>query len=284
MQKNNTLYVTTFNKALYEATGKRLIETFNKYICKNGYGDAHLLIAQEDNVYDSDTTHLILHDILNLESYNWLNDWLKKFDHIIPVEYGGSMPNECDCKNLPVAKHFYKDHVRRCPNLGFNRRASKWFRKVAALHDAVHNFDYERIIFVDCDAYFKQELPESYLDKVFGDNDVIFHLGEHRKRLGTGIESGFIGFQGKGGRDFLQLVFDSYESGDFQKYDRWDDGYIFRKKWEEHPEFKYRDVVGPHKLKPFSHVVRYGLFSKYIEHDKGIHTHKYKIFVDSTRL
>ena len=85
------------------------------------------------------------------------------------------------------------------------------------------------------------------------------------------------------GYDFLNIVIDKFKTDDFKKYDRWDDGYIFRKAWEEHPEIPSRDVVGPHKLQPYAHVVRYGLFAKYIEHDKGCHSRKYKVFKDSTR-
>jgi hypothetical protein len=114
---------------------------------------------------------------------------------------------------------------------------------------------------------------------------LFFHLGTHRKRIGTGIESGFIGFSNDNkGFDFLQIVIDSFTSGDYRKYDRWDDGYVFRKIWEEHPEIPSKDVVGPHALKPFSHVVRYGIFAKYLEHDKGSHTRRYGIFTDSTRI
>ena len=74
------------------------------------------------------------------------------------------------------------------------------------------------------------------------------------------------------------MVIDTYTSRNYLKYDRWDDGYIFRKLWEEHPEFPSRDVVGPHPALPFSHVVKYCLFTDCIEHDKGSHVNNYQIW------
>ena len=144
---------------------------------------------------------------------------------------------------------------------------------------------YERIVFIDSDVVFKKSITDEFLDIIFSNAGFFFHLGKHRKRIGTGIESGFIGFSNDNrGFEFLQIVIDSFTSGDYRKYDRWDDGYVFRKIWEEHPEIPSKDVVGPHQLKPFSHVVRYGIFAKYLEHDKGSHTRRYGIFTDSTRI
>ena len=105
---------------------------------------------------------------------------------------------------------------------------------------------------------------------------IFFHLGKIRRRRGQGMESGFIGFQKKhGGYDFLDLVIDKYQSGEYKKYKRWDDSYLFRKVWDEHclysdeNKISYRDVVGPNP--ETSHVVEEGLFADYIEHNKGFH-------------
>jgi hypothetical protein len=278
---NKTLYVTSFNKKLFDATGKAMIQSF---LSSKIEGD--LLVTHEDDIAKeipkADTISL-----LKLEDYEFLNHWLRENKDIIPTEYGGEMEG-CGCKDIPPNKHYYKDHIKRCPNLGFNRRASLWFRKIAAMHKALSvskDKGYERIVFIDSDVVFKKTITDEFLDKIFKSAGFFFHLGIHRKRIGTGIESGFIGFsKNNQGFDFLQIVINSFITGDYRKYDRWDDGYVFRKIWEEHPEIPSKDVVGPHQLKPFSHVVRYGMFAPYLEHDKGSHTRRYKIFTDSTRI
>ena len=278
---NNILYVTSFNKKLFDVTGKAMIQSFL------GTGiEGDLLITYEDGIKEeipsSDNTLF-----LDLGSYDFLLDWLETNKDIIPVKYGGEMEG-CGCSDLPTSKHYFKDHVQRCANLGFNRRASLWFRKIAAMNYALKLSEekgYSKIVFIDSDVVFKNKITEEFMNKVFANNGFFFHLGTHRKRIGTGIESGFIGFSKENrGFEFLQIVIDSFISGDYRKYDRWDDGYVFRKIWEEHPEIPSRDVVGPHSLKPFSHVVRYGMFAKYLEHDKGSHTRKYGIFKDSTKI
>ena len=278
---NNILYVTSFNKKLFDVTGRAMIRSF---LGAEIEGD--LLVTYEDDIKDEipDSEKISL---LKLETYDFLNDWLETNRDVIPVEHGGDYKG-CECDKLPASEQYNRGHVRRCPNMGFNRRACLWFRKIAAMNHALklsEEKNYSKIVFIDSDVVFKNKITEEFMNKVFANNGFFFHLGTHRKRIGTGIASGFIGFSKENrGFEFLQIVIDSFISGDYRKYDRWDDGYVFRKIWEEHPEIPSRDVVGPHSLKPFSHVVRYGMFAKYLEHDKGSHTRKYGIFKDSTKI
>jgi len=281
---NDILYTTTFNKKLFDATGQQMISSFF-----NSEIEGDLLIAYEDDIENE----LPLNDktiLFSLDRDEFLQNWLEKNKDFIPVEHGGTYPGNCNCEELielSSESHRY-GHLDKCLNMGFNRRSSLWFRKIAAMNHALKLSEekgYSKVVFIDSDVVFKNKITEEFMNKVFGNNGFFFHLGTHRKRIGTGIESGFIGFsKDNRGFEFLQIVIDSFTSGDYRKYDRWDDGYVFRKVWEEHPEIPSRDVVGPHAMKPFSHVVRYGIFAKYLTHDKGIHTHKYQIFKDSTRL
>ena len=83
----------------------------------------------------------------------------------------------CDCKNIPPNKHYYKDHIQGCPNLGFNRRASLWFRKIAAMHRALDiskEKGYERIVFIDSDVVFKKSITDEFLDKIFSNAGFFF--------------------------------------------------------------------------------------------------------------
>jgi len=72
----------------------------------------------------------------------------------------------------------------------------------------------------------------------------------------------------------LQHVIDSFTSGDFKKYRRWDDGYVFRMIVNEHPEIKTRDIV---ENLEFMNVVEPGPFGKFVKHNKGIHGRDFNI-------
>tara|TARA_A100001515_G_C4579298_1_gene212469 strand:+ start:960 stop:1796 length:837 start_codon:yes stop_codon:yes gene_type:complete len=273
---SKTLYVTSFNKKIFKFTGKRMIDSF---LHAGVEGD--LLVTHEEGIAEDiqSADNIVLFD---LDSDPFLHNWLDENKDIIFEEFGGTFKG-CDCDKLPASKHYLKGHVRHCPGLGFNKRACFWFRKIAAMKEAMRiaNEDnqYDRVVFIDSDVVFKTAITESYMDSIFKGAGFFFHLGPHRSRIQTGIESGFIGFsRANKGFDFLQMVIDSFVTKDFRRFDRWDDGYVFRKVWEEHPEIPSKDVVGNHPLKPYAHVVRYGAFAKYLEHEKGSHTRKYGLF------
>jgi hypothetical protein len=273
---SKTLYVTSFNRKLYEATGRRMVDSF---VEQEVEGD--LLITYEDGVSEEiiESNKICFFD---LDSDEFLHGWLEDNKDIIFEEFGGTFKG-CDCDKLHPSKHYLKGHVKNCPGMGFNKRAPFWFRKIAAMKEAMRianeNNRYDRLVFVDSDIVFKAHLTEAYMDSIFRGVGFFFHLGPHRARLKTGIESGFIGFsRSNRGFEFLQLVIDAFSSGDFRRFDRWDDSFSFRKVWEEHPEIPSKDVVGNHPLEPRAHVVKYGAFAKYIDHEKGSHIRKYGVF------
>ena len=82
---NKTLYVTSFNKKLFDVTGKAMIESF---LSSKIEGD--LLVTHEDDIAQeipkADNISL-----LKLEDYEFLNHWLRENKDIIPIEYGGEM-------------------------------------------------------------------------------------------------------------------------------------------------------------------------------------------------
>ena len=190
---NKTLYVTSFNKKLFDATGKAMIQSF---LSSKIEGD--LLVTYEDDIAQeipkADTISL-----LKLEDYEFLNHWLRENKDIIPIEYGGEMEG-CGCKDIPSNKHYYKDHIKRCPNLGFNRRASLWFRKIAAMHKALSvskDKGYERVVFIDSDVLFKKSITDEFLDKIFNSAGFFFHLGIHRKSMTDGMMDMYLEKYGK---------------------------------------------------------------------------------------
>tara|TARA_R100000008_G_scaffold85460_1_gene75456 strand:+ start:3391 stop:4167 length:777 start_codon:yes stop_codon:yes gene_type:complete len=244
-----TLYVTSFNKKLYEATGKKMIESF---VFNKTEGD--LLITYEDGIDEEIPKHRKF-IFYNLEQDEWLAQWLKENEDIIPTFLGGKFEGE------------YGKAQK------FNNRASQWFRKIVALNKALdYKHEYDAIIFIDSDTIFTKKLPAENIDKIFDGASMFYHLGSYRRESNTGIESGIIGFNLKEmGAVILGLVINKFRSGEFREYLRWDDGYVFRKVVEENPQIPTRDVANCHE----SNVVEYGPFADYIFHNKGIHWKKH---------
>ena len=205
------LYVTSFNKKLYEATGKNMIESFVKWKVE---GD--LLITFEDS--------------LDLE--------------------------------IPKHKKFLFHNL-------FNTRAASGFRKIVAIRASLDK-GYDKIIFVDSDSVFKMMITENYVEEVLEGNSMFYHLGKLRRKNDMGIESGFIGWDlNNGGREYLNLVINSFDSGEFRKYTRWDDGYVFRMIVEENPQIKTKDLTKD--LESTIEVVPNGPFKNFVTHHKGVH-------------
>jgi len=265
------LYVTSFNKQLYYATGKKLLATYLKYKIQSP-----LLITYEDNI-DNKLPHKQNFKLYNLDKDNILQNWLKHFKFIIPKEYGGTALS-CSCK-LDKSKINYNWHGHQfgCPHSEWNRRASKWFRKIVALNYAL-TLNPDKILFLDSDVYFTNHLPEKAINNIFRENGLIYHYGPYRSRIKTGIESGVIGFAREGGGfQFLEKVIHCFTSGEFMQFPRWDDGYIFKVLLEKTPKnvLGRRDVVSVERRS--SHVVNLGLFRHFLVHDKGHHSRIHKI-------
>ena len=180
----DVLYVTSFSKKLYEATGKGIIDSFSLY-----QTESDILITYEGDIDLPDDARFIKHD---LGTNTFLSNWIEENRDIIPIEYGGDIPSS-QIKGL------------------WNRRASLWFRKIVALREALRfKDDYKAIVFCDCDCLFLKKIPNSLILKTFKrkdenknlrnsvsakssaplDNDFFYHKGPHR----DAIESGFMGF------------------------------------------------------------------------------------------
>lgn len=261
--------MTSFNKALYHTTGKKLIQTFMAKKIDNKF-----LITYEDEI-DNKIPKKDNFILYNLDKNTFLKDWLNRFNHIIPQEYGG-IAKKCSCHIITNVDK-WNGHNYGCPHSEWNRRASKWFRKIVALKVAL-SYNPEKILFLDSDVYFIKHLPDRIVNSIFREDGFIYHYGKYRQRIKTGIESGVIGFSREGGGfDFLNKVIVCFESGRFLNYPRWDDGYVFKMMLDETPKNK----LGRHDLvlreRRSSHVVNLGLFRHYLVHNKGWHTKKYGV-------
>jgi hypothetical protein len=242
------LYVTSFAEDMYNASGKNLIKSFI-----NTNQNGNLLICYENFNYICNNEKIFGYDLFKND---FLQNWLYKYKHIIPNFLGGTATEINNPKVFDSA----------------NRKASRWFRKIAALHYALNTYKtkYDYIIWIDSDCEFRIQIPIQLIINNLNLYDFFFYLGKKRFDKNKGIEAGFLGFNiNKNGSVYLNKVFDYFTSGDFIKEIRWDDGYIFRKILQyNHVQFNYNDLV---KSSNKISVMEEGPFANYIIHNKGFH-------------
>lgn len=252
------MYVTSFNDKLYNVTGRKMLHSF-----LNTKTEGDMLITHEK----LDPKVIVKAD--NFTEYDlaedqWLKDWTYNNRDIVAEKYGGE---------------WKIDYGNKGPgnDEGFRRQAARWFRKIVSLREAVRIHDHDAIVFVDSDTIFKRQLRAERIYKFLNGYALFHHTGEFRAKHDKGIESGFIGFNmNEGGREYLQRVFDCFESGDFRRYKRWDDSYVFHHVLTE-STFLHNDLVGHHIVKIGGRVVEHGPFRKDIDHAKGSHWRTHKV-------
>jgi len=257
---HNTLFITSFNKKLYDKTGKKMVESFFK-----NNPESKLLVCYEEFQYSEHDkySNLIKYD---LGESVFLNNWLKDNLDVIPKKFGGMIPD----KKLNV----------------WNFRASKWFRKIASFQIALSLYgdQYDSLVWIDCDSVIQNQFPTSLISDIFSDGnnqdmvDVFYHFGEERRKINTGFESGVIGFRNGNGYKVLEKVFECYVSKYYQNILRWDDGYIFRviiETLESKKLIKTVDLIDNkhilHQSDKKRDAINKGIFSNYIIHKKGVH-------------
>ena len=153
------LYITTFNKKLYNLSGKDFINSFLKYI-KNGV----LLICYEDEKPDFNSDRLIFY---NLAEDYFLKKWLETNKCRIPKFYGGELED-----NDPLFGKTYKEQPWA------KYRASRYFRKVVSLNYGLNTYsdNYDYIFVVDCDCEFKKNIDTDVVNLLFEDNISMFYF------------------------------------------------------------------------------------------------------------
>jgi|LULG01.1.fsa_nt_gb hypothetical protein len=270
---NRVLYVTSFNGPLFVATGSKLIHSFNK---RNVEGD--LFIAYEDAIkfpeFDENNQRIKNRILHKMDDDPFLLKWLKENEDIIPQKYGGKAPL---CDGCPNPNDNWRGHVDGCLNGTYHSRVSHWFRKIVALKAALdrHKDDYDIFVWCDCDIIFKDRLTNDFLLEVLGHHGAFYFLGPHRRKVKSGVESGFMAFsKTNGGYKFIETVISKFEDGSFRDYERRNDGYIFEKVFDE-VDVPSRDLV-IHGRKGMN-VMDESVFHKYFDHYKGDHWRRYGI-------
>jgi hypothetical protein len=238
------LYVTSFNEDMYIASGKSLVQSFIK-----SKMDDYLLVCYEGFSFNKriNNNKILSH---NLDNSEYLQTWLKDNADVIPTYLGGQATPD---KNPRVYSEW-------------NRKTSRWFRKIASLKYALDQYsdNFDAIIWLDSDCTILQKIDKRMIKYIFNGKRVFYHLGRLRYIRGMGVESSIIGFTNKG-YDILKKVINIYTTKKYKKYNRWDDGWIFR-------EILYgsdnMDLVG---TSTNNHVINQGPFNNYIQHNKGLH-------------
>lgn len=257
-KSKNTLYVTSFAKDMYDISGKALIETFVKNNPNN-----FMLVCYENMNFECESDNILKFD---LKDSTYLCKWIIRYADDIPVEFGGLATEY----NNPM---LFKNY--------FNKSASRWFRKIVSLEYAIKTLGryFDNVIWIDADCYSIRHIPDVIVDKIFGNFDVIYHLGKKRIANDLGVESGIIGFKRGAGYDFLLEVSNKYRYGSFMKYSRWDDGYIFRESVFECAKKNLMSIKKTNCLdlvinlrdSDRNEVIPYGPFRFFFIHEKGKH-------------
>lgn len=245
----NILFVTSFNKEIYDITGKKLLKSYLNFM--NEY---KLLVCYENFNIEINNNNIIYYD---LSKDTFLLNWLENNKKYIPKKFGG----EANIKSFAN---------------NWNIRASKWFRKIASLNYANVTFGdkYDYIIWVDADCIFKNKIPDIIFNKIFLNVGMFYYFGPYRKKNDKGYETGFLGFSKKdNGFILINNISNIYVNQKYLKFKRWDDGFIIRKMNEKYNKnIPTRDLAQNDKIKNNDVINHPNILQEYITHNKGIHT------------
>src|SRR4051812_34943388 len=105
-------YVTTFNKRLYEFSGREMLNGFI-----NTGTDGRIIVAYEEDCDIVKSNKVIP---VRIDKDPYLIEWVNKFKAHIPPEYGGTRTN-----------------WSRTKGVDFCRQTARWYRKIVALKRAL---------------------------------------------------------------------------------------------------------------------------------------------------
>ena len=253
------LYVTTFNQRLYDLTGKNLVKTFLENTT-----DSDLFVCYEDMEFKSESSRIKTY---NLDKSKYFTQWLEDNKENIPKFYGGLAEDKDPRFVLDRQKGQYWARFR----------ASRYFRKVAALNKGLNKFkdDYDIIFLIDSDCIFKKNIDLDKINELFSDDtSMIFFWGKHRRKINRGPESGFTGYKKiNNGFEFAQKICDTFGSGDFLKYEYWDDGFVIGQLINENQKnYKLKDLVAKSNKRTTRVMeIDYNPLFDYIHHFKNTH-------------
>lgn len=241
------LYVTSFNRKLYYATGQYLVNSFletdSEGVLLLTY-DEFPIYTREENIIQFNLGHSV-----------WLHDFFKSNPDILPANI-----QPCKCNNDPVNLSKVKFHKKGCYFTYWNRYLYRWINKIASLEYAVNTLLYTDIVWLDCDCLFKQKVTEEYILGQFKGHDTFYFKGPRREVEETGI----VGYRNV---QFIKSYIYRYTSGNFRNNIRWDDCYQYQM---ARKEYKIKSIdLGRHCIT--TDPIPESNFGQYITHTKGKH-------------
>jgi hypothetical protein len=253
---NEILFVTSSTKKMYDFSGKDLINSFIKH--------------QKDDIVYYTENFMLPKDIIkykqiierNIENDYYLISWLKKFSSYIPIQFGGQYDYTKD-------DNAYDNFLTPTKTKDWNYKCSLWFRKIVALYNSSIYLGkkYKYIIWIDNDCKILKNINIDIITNLFNNKEVFYFMGNKRKEIDFGIESGFIGFKKKNNKfQIIEEIYNYYFNGNFLNHKRWDDGYIL--KFIFNNDDIYNDVS---KNSNKINVIENEKIIDYIFHNKGEH-------------
>ena len=228
------LFVTSFDRTLYEASGRTLVDSFLEHQ-KIG----RLLCCHESSPPEKDDVALIKFDI---SKDPFLIEWDRKY--------------RARCEKAA-------DYWRR--------RAWQWYRKCVSLRLALRYLEPAWLVWLDCDCEFRGCIDNRFFERVAGPGRGIFYMLGEREWTETSII--VFHCENKSTLRFLESFFHWYESGRFVELPRWDDCWIFDTVRKEFVQPLFYDMVRPLQPgeKPSLHVAGRSELADCLIHKKGSH-------------
>jgi hypothetical protein len=234
---------TTFNKKIYEFSGRDLISSIKEKMPKTK------IVAYKEFNEDIGVKSV---DISKIKT---LNKVIRENLDIIHESFGGKSQD----------------------NDFWNKRWPGWLRKVVMAHHAVCTKNYnDMLVFVDSDIRFEKQIKENELRDLMQGAAIGILQGNREA-----IESGIIAVDATKpeAKDFYQQFMDCFLSGQFRSYKRWDDGYVMTKIKEKNLK-TIHDFAQNKKAQKFTNsngyttnqqILPFSELAIYVEHDKGLH-------------
>jgi GT2 family glycosyltransferase len=248
-------FITSFNDVLYEASGKRCVETFRHW--NNAY-ELWVYIEGEDKV--------VLHEmevslgqagttVVRLDDLPLLGEFRELAREVIPIELGGDAPPE-----------MFPGEGPQTGDVWFRKHMIRWFRKIVALDHASDGYA-GNLFWIDCDCFSKAPLPRQVIRRAFAGSGVV-----HMKAGRDHSETGLVGYDLSvpGVTELIEGMKAHYLSGSFASYDRWDDCLALDLQLARTDAPSSRDVA--QAVGKGAHVLPSTPFAPYLEHEKGLHS------------
>lgn len=248
----------TFNDKIYHSSGKDLIFSLKE----NGVSRDFSAYYEFEDLENQKTIKKLApksKDITSDKSGDLIQNIFSKNRDIISPKYGGNASKK-------ISEDFW------------NNRWFGWFKKIAMAYDAIYyNKDQDLILFLDSDIRAIKPFQPNEITNLMGETHIGILKGDREA-----VEAGVIAVKPKNMESwgFYRTLANSFETGEFKKFKRWDDGYVFAKLMEVEGACKFHDFAANQKQGKFTNsnghttnnqILPFSEIGHIFEHDKGKH-------------